>query len=142
MSPCRCSGSLQYIHEDCLKTWLRCKGRGLESSQCEICKEPFLMALKVTRKCAPTESFKVGLGQWLLLPLLLTVLGMLILIVYLLLSKVLAEPQTSKETGYTVALLLTCSVSATIILGLIVHSVKEACVSADIKSWTIHNFKE
>jgi hypothetical protein len=35
--PCRCSGSIKYVHEDCLKEWL------LHSRKrhCELCKHPF-----------------------------------------------------------------------------------------------------
>lgn len=100
------------------------------------------MELKVTHKCVPSESFKAGIGQCLLLPLLFTVLGMLVLIVYFLLNVVSTKLQFSEGIGYTIALLFTCSVSATVILGLIVYSVKETCISDNIKSWTIHNFKE
>lgn len=43
MEPCRCTGSLQYVHQDCIKKWLRSKissGTSLEDiATCELCKE-------------------------------------------------------------------------------------------------------
>ncbi|XP_073503184.1 E3 ubiquitin-protein ligase MARCHF7 isoform X2 [Phyllobates terribilis] len=43
IEPCKCSGSLQYVHQDCMKKWLHAKiqsGSNLETiSTCELCKE-------------------------------------------------------------------------------------------------------
>ncbi|AWP01298.1 hypothetical protein SMAX5B_012327 [Scophthalmus maximus] len=43
IQPCRCTGSLQYVHQDCIKRWLRSKigsGTNLEAiTTCELCKE-------------------------------------------------------------------------------------------------------
>ncbi|KAL1021873.1 hypothetical protein UPYG_G00019160 [Umbra pygmaea] len=43
IEPCRCTGSLQYVHRDCIKKWLRSKissGTNLEAiTTCELCKQ-------------------------------------------------------------------------------------------------------
>lgn len=43
IQPCHCTGSLQYVHQDCIKRWLRSKissGTNLEAiTTCELCKE-------------------------------------------------------------------------------------------------------
>ncbi|KAG2460571.1 MARH7 ligase, partial [Polypterus senegalus] len=43
LEPCKCTGSLQYVHHDCLKLWLQTKiksGAELSAVQtCELCKE-------------------------------------------------------------------------------------------------------
>ncbi|XP_068586841.1 E3 ubiquitin-protein ligase MARCHF7 isoform X2 [Cebidichthys violaceus] len=43
IQPCRCTGSLLYVHQDCIKRWLRskiCSGTNLEAiTTCELCKE-------------------------------------------------------------------------------------------------------
>uniref|UniRef100_A0A8C8F6J1 RING-type E3 ubiquitin transferase n=1 Tax=Oncorhynchus tshawytscha TaxID=74940 RepID=A0A8C8F6J1_ONCTS len=43
IEPCRCTGSLQYVHQDCIKKWLRSKissGTNLDAiTTCELCKE-------------------------------------------------------------------------------------------------------
>ncbi|KAJ8350213.1 hypothetical protein SKAU_G00253430 [Synaphobranchus kaupii] len=43
LEPCRCTGSLQYVHQDCMKKWLRSKissGSSLDAvTTCELCKE-------------------------------------------------------------------------------------------------------
>ena len=41
--PCKCSGSIKFIHQDCLKEWLKISGSGAISSEqkCELCGEIF-----------------------------------------------------------------------------------------------------
>ncbi|XP_073707575.1 E3 ubiquitin-protein ligase MARCHF7 isoform X2 [Garra rufa] len=43
IEPCKCTGSLQYVHQDCIKKWLRSKissGSNLEAiTTCELCKD-------------------------------------------------------------------------------------------------------
>ncbi|KAM4744177.1 E3 ubiquitin-protein ligase MARCHF7 isoform 2-T2 [Anableps anableps] len=43
IQPCHCTGSLQYVHQECIKRWLRSKissGTNLEAiTTCELCKE-------------------------------------------------------------------------------------------------------
>ncbi|CAM9249285.1 unnamed protein product, partial [Choristocarpus tenellus] len=36
-SPCLCSGSIMYTHEDCLLQWLQHSGK----DSCELCSSPF-----------------------------------------------------------------------------------------------------
>ncbi|XP_044273809.1 E3 ubiquitin-protein ligase MARCHF7-like isoform X10 [Varanus komodoensis] len=43
IEPCKCTGSLQYVHQECMKKWLQSKinsGSSLEAvTTCELCKE-------------------------------------------------------------------------------------------------------
>lgn len=36
--PCRCSGSIKYVHQECLQEWLHTSKKG---QQCELCNTPF-----------------------------------------------------------------------------------------------------
>lgn len=50
INPCLCSGSMKYIHADCLKTWLKSKittkffkfliVHSFKNVKCELCKAP------------------------------------------------------------------------------------------------------
>uniref|UniRef100_A0A8C5PU84 RING-type E3 ubiquitin transferase n=1 Tax=Leptobrachium leishanense TaxID=445787 RepID=A0A8C5PU84_9ANUR len=50
IQPCKCSGSLQYVHQDCMKKWLEAKinsGSSLEMiTTCELCKEKLELNLE------------------------------------------------------------------------------------------------
>lgn len=37
ISPCKCTGSIKYIHNECLKTWIISQEIPILTSKCEIC---------------------------------------------------------------------------------------------------------
>nr|CAG4641217.1 EOG090X0DX7 [Eulimnadia texana] len=43
VAPCRCSGSLQFVHQSCLQRWVQSS----DTRCCELCKYPFVMQTKV-----------------------------------------------------------------------------------------------
>lgn len=49
ISPCDCSGNSKYIHESCLKKWVKAKFPNPENSFCEVCLKKF--PIKIQRKC-------------------------------------------------------------------------------------------
>nr|CAG8527518.1 12963_t:CDS:2 [Entrophospora candida] len=43
ISPCRCKGSLQYVHLECLNKWRKSNTRSDSAYQCEVCKYRYKM---------------------------------------------------------------------------------------------------
>lgn len=43
IAPCFCSGSLKYVHQECLQRWIKSS----DIKRCELCKYPFAMQAKV-----------------------------------------------------------------------------------------------
>ena len=39
--PCKCDGSIRYVHQDCLLQWLKIKSIKLGESKCELCGENY-----------------------------------------------------------------------------------------------------
>eukprot|EP00002_Diphylleia_rotans_P011665 TRINITY_DN2298_c0_g1_i3.p1 TRINITY_DN2298_c0_g1~~TRINITY_DN2298_c0_g1_i3.p1 ORF type:complete len:903 (+),score=131.71 TRINITY_DN2298_c0_g1_i3:108-2816(+) len=50
--PCLCKGSIKYVHQECLMTWLRHSN----STRCEVCKYPFKFAPIYAEDCPPKLS--------------------------------------------------------------------------------------
>ena len=44
IAPCYCSGSLKYVHQECLQRWIKSS----DIKRCELCKYPFAMQAKVS----------------------------------------------------------------------------------------------
>lgn len=136
ISPCRCSGSVRYIHEECLKTWLVSQDGDLAEGKCELCKTKYIMTFEISNKCVPKESLRQGISHFLFIPLLSAVVAMLFVIVYLLADKYLAEAD-SQERGYMIALIIVCGISGLVIFLLICNSIKESCIVAKLANWII-----
>ena len=45
IAPCYCSGSLKYVHQECLQRWIKSS----DIKRCELCKYPFAMQAKVNK---------------------------------------------------------------------------------------------
>ncbi|EDO37870.1 predicted protein, partial [Nematostella vectensis] len=43
ISPCHCSGSLQYVHQTCLQRWIKSS----DTKKCELCNYEFIMEAKM-----------------------------------------------------------------------------------------------
>ena len=40
--PCKCDGSIRYVHQDCLTTWLKVSRQSQTESKCELCGSKFI----------------------------------------------------------------------------------------------------
>ena len=56
ISPCACSGTMAYIHDHCLKKWIKIKNISYDNYRCEQCRKELIM-----RKLHPEETFKLQL---------------------------------------------------------------------------------
>ncbi|CAG9322036.1 unnamed protein product [Blepharisma stoltei] len=136
VSPCLCSGSVKYIHEECLKTWLVAQDKDLAESACEICKAKYKMTFKISSQCSPKHSLKQGFTHFLFIPLLSAVIVMLFVIIYLLIDKYRSDAD-DKQKGYMMALIIICGLSGVVIFLLICNSIKESCIIAKVTDWSI-----
>lgn len=135
--PCKCSGSVKFVHEECLKSWLVSLNKELDGSKCEICSTQYKMNFVIKRKCLPKESCKNGGAHCFFIPILLTVIVMLVIIIYLLAQKYFNKHSSTEQKSYTIALTFVCAIAAFIMLGLIFNSLKEACFTPKMESWKI-----
>ena len=139
ISPCRCSGSLSLIHEDCLKSWLVSKTRDIIESRCEICQTKFSMSVEVIKKCDPMSE---GIPYCLFFLLLAAVMVILFIVVCVLSNRQIRHPSSPKEKGLAIGLITVCVVSFITILILLKNSLKDACFTYEVENWSIYNFAE
>ncbi|OMJ87809.1 hypothetical protein SteCoe_10370 [Stentor coeruleus] len=50
ISPCLCKGTSKYIHEECLKQWLRYQSDTIFGSKCEICHHVYSIEINSSKK--------------------------------------------------------------------------------------------
>lgn len=137
--PCKCTGSVRHVHESCLKAWLSSRDQDLTLAQCELCRTPFVMTVKLRRKCALKGFLNEGFTHCLLAPLLAGVLGMVGLIIYLLADKYLINTSSSSQRGYSSALIGVCLLASLVLAYLLFKALREAFCSRYIQEWTIQN---
>jgi hypothetical protein len=137
ISPCRCAGSVKFIHEDCLKTWLAGNEEDIDNSKCELCHTEYKMEFIIKKKWTPRRACQDGITQCIFTPILLAVVLLLVVIIYLLASKYLPNCEDAASLGYTIVLLVTCIISSVLISILIVYALRQACFSNTLDEWRI-----
>lgn len=135
--PCKCSGSVRFVHEECLKSWLVSLNKELDGSKCEICSTQYRMDFIIKRKFLPRESCKNGGAHCFFIPILVTVMVMLFIIVYLLAKKYLNNDSTTEQKAYTIALTLAFVIAGIVMIVLTINSLKAACFTPKMETWKI-----
>ena len=83
IAPCKCAGSVMFIHEECLKTWLISQNSDLKIASCELCHNYYKMDFKFGLKFYPKEAFRTGIQNTLALICLVIFLACLVVIIIL-----------------------------------------------------------
>jgi hypothetical protein len=139
LHPCKCTGSVKYIHEDCLKTWIVSSEDQVEQGHCEVCNTSFNMKFTVASECSARKGCKESKGNCIFIPMLALVMSMLGGVVYVLVAFYLADSSSPEEQGYAAALICICVFAAGVLSALIVHASKQSCIFSSLKNWEILN---
>ena len=140
--PCKCSGSMKYIHEDCLKIWLLSLDKDLSSSECDICKSTFQMTITLATKCTCKNFFNECLGMFIF-PVLISLMCSIFLVILLfLVQSVRNSTSSTGEITYLSLLLLACAIIITIITIIFVKTIRKGCCSSEMVDWRIESIAQ
>lgn len=61
ITPCNCHGSIQYIHQYCLKTWIKTNySKNILDAKCELCNTPYLITRPVFKSKSKAKRDKIS----------------------------------------------------------------------------------
>lgn len=61
ISPCKCTGTVRFIHEECLKTWQVSQKKDIRHAECELCHCRYVMNFRMGLRCYPRQAIDDGL---------------------------------------------------------------------------------
>ena len=137
ISPCECSGSMKYIHEECLKKWICSRTRDPKTFNCDVCKHPLRMEINVkfvlSCKELKNEIFKI-----LLFPIIIIIVSTITTLLFIYLISTTTDPKvtTSAKIYLSVVLVACCSIDFAVIV-LFYRAIKVGCFQIEINSWKI-----
>ena len=139
ISPCRCSGSMKFVHEDCLKIWLLSQEKDLSDSICDICKSGFKMTIILETKCTCNTN-SVYCCPITIFPILILLMSSIFIVILIFLTKGIKSKSFSLgEQTYMVILMVICNIIIVIIVSIFAKSVKKNFFLADIVKWSIES---
>lgn len=137
--PCRCSGSVKFVHEECLKTWLLSAGQDLSDRKCELCHTEFVMDYKIISYFSLKEICNEALGTCMFIPILLSILGLITVIIYFLAVKYESSDTSKSDKVYSLALMAGCAFAGGIIVIILIYIGKSVFVRVKMEDWHIRN---
>lgn len=136
ITPCKCSGNAQFVHEECLKAWVVAQAEDISSSSCENCKTEYTMEISIVTLCNAKGRFclsKNALKFW----------G-LVIFFFGLVSSIGAIAGVSDQEDamevYLIVLLVACCIATVIVSFLMIRAAKEAFCLQQMTEWTIVNY--
>lgn len=139
ISPCKCSGSMRYIHEECLKIWLLSQDKDLSASECDICKAKFIMKIIVATQCTCKNYWNECLGMFIFPILLILMSSILMVILLFLIQGIQSKKSSAGEQTYLILLVIACTIIIVIILVIFIKAIKRGCCSSEMVSWRIES---
>lgn len=142
LHPCKCAGSVRYIHEECLKAWLVSRESAVDNGECELCHTKFKMTFTIVSECSLAKSCQQRTTKCVFIPVLFLVIAMLAGIVYVLSTYYLDKAKSSEEQGYAGSLIFICVFAAFVLCALMTYSTKHSCITRSLQDWQILNIEE
>ena len=135
ITPCDCRGSMQHIHEKCLKTWILAQSPDPKAFVCDVCKSQVKMDIKLKRVCSckrvRTEMVKLCFVHGMIL-----VTSSVIVVLVVLLLRENTDTSLSDKIYIAVALLVCLCIDIAMII-ILCRSIKRSCFERTVKSWKI-----
>jgi E3 ubiquitin-protein ligase DOA10 len=137
ISPCKCLGNLKYAHEECIKVWVLSRNKDLVESECENCKEGFIMKFLLDVRCRYSHKLNAFV-PFIIFPVLIILMsGIFIVIFILLVNKIAEVSEAAGEIAYLTFLLFISAVIIVIIVTIFARTIRKSFCVYEIISWSI-----
>lgn len=138
IQPCKCEGSMKYIHEECLKKWIDSNKKALS---CEICGSQFYVRFQMEKKFS-----KFLFSRYCKKIIKAVLMGLVVLIVFFITIYFIVT-NTFKLTSDNYQLFMIIIICFTILtfVGLILcayYKYKNRWFSVTMKSWKIYDINQ
>ena len=140
--PCRCAGSMKWIHDECLKTWIVSRGKNIQNASCELCNMAFDMQFKYKAKFFPKIACKEGKKSFITcICLSIVFFGLLVVIIYIAsnwnsqFGQSNASSPQENSFSFKLAIIVACSIISTLLAALVVIAARDAFWINEVKEW-------
>jgi hypothetical protein len=131
---CKCTGTLGFTHEACLKNWLSSKFPNILESHCEICGFKYKVKVKTKTRCGvpkETEAKNILCCKLIVSSLILSVMiAILCISVFCLLD-------FETKLGYSISVLIVVGVFMAMNLVLLARYIVKMTLQTYVLEWTI-----
>lgn len=136
ISPCKCTGTLKYVHEECLKTWVLARQHDVVKSRCELCTTELKMQLDIKLMCKFRGDRRSRMGRVFHYLVITVILAGLFTANYVLIDQISSTDGT-KKSGLIVGLIVTCFLILLMIILLVSSILADSRCIHQLNEWRI-----
>ncbi|KAL4461619.1 hypothetical protein ABPG74_016243 [Tetrahymena malaccensis] len=150
ITPCKCSGTLRNVHEECLKTWILTQQKEIMEAQCEVCMKPYDQTITFGLKLNVKNTCRDGKMNCLTSSVIFMFVIALIIVISLLFQQNDKINHSSTQyansdsfldsSTHVISLITICFVILLILLIIVYYTLKEACCILVVKDWIIEQY--
>jgi hypothetical protein len=135
ITPCSCRGSMQHIHERCLKSWILSQNIDPKAFNCDVCKSPVKMEITLKRTCT-CKRFR---NEMIKMIVIQSIIGITTAVIIFLLVFLINDSTSSALSGkiYIAVAILVCLCIDLAMIIILCRTIKRNCFSRTVKSWKI-----
>ncbi|OMJ67342.1 hypothetical protein SteCoe_35517 [Stentor coeruleus] len=139
--PCKCNGSMRYVHEECLKLWILSSNQEMKDVCCDICKHLFDMKIIVKRVCSG-KNFKDECFKLFIFPLVISLISTVFAVVLMFLAEGIKKGDLkTEEKVYFSLVIFACMLIIITLIFIFVKSIMNACCEVKMTEWCIESMK-
>lgn len=140
--PCKCTGSMKYVHEECLKIWLTTSSQDIKQSKCDICKHQFKMEISYNRVCTCNIQKEDRLKFLIIQLVALMISSILSIVLFYFFNGIRNNTLSIDEIVYFCIVILTCTTIISSLIYTLVKLIIPSCLKVKIHSWTIKSISK
>ena len=140
ISPCRCVGSVEFVHEQCLKVWILGRKGGPQEAECELCHTRYTMYCRYSVQCYRDWIYSPHKSRLIIVPISIAIIVMLSGMLYVI-SRSFNDLPSRQAKIFSISLMSFCSIAASFVMVLVVLTVRRICCVNKLTKWIIFNYE-
>ena len=138
--PCKCQGSMQYIHLECLKHWVGDKDVTVEKPNCEICMYEYRLLFEYEYHYSHKKTMNMMKNLLLVVIVSIVILVLLDVLIMVIIGSVTLFTDELKEKILHVIVGISCGIIVVILLTYF-RDFKENYFNKEVVNWTVKDYE-
>ena len=130
ISVCKCEGSIKFVHEKCIKTWVETTNKDVKGAVCELCSTKLVVSYKVSKECSVRRAFGESIEKTFLGFIALVLLAVTTIVTIVQSENISEMSGTDKITRFIIIGL--CLLGSMVLFSVVVYYFWQAFITKDV----------
>ena len=134
ISVCKCTGSIKFLHEECLKNWILANENNSKEPSCELCRYKYQIIKTGSRRLKLKEGIRRNIHYCCALIIIIIVLAISSFIIGF---TIIRELDFKDSPGFSCVFLAICLITVLIGIAILILCIQKVCCARDFEDMKI-----